>query len=73
MGMPSMLYSDVEVHAKIVMDPDTMVGAMRSIRQLLDDGDYRSRHSSLYQVGLEMEKVLSRMADMGIVPQEAVR
>ena len=73
MGMPSMIYSDVELHAKIVMDPDTMIGAMRSIRQLLDDGDYRSRHSSLYQVGLEMEKVLTRMSEMGIVPPEAIR
>lgn len=73
MGMPSMIYSDVEVHAKIVMDPDTMVDAMHSIRQLLDEYDCRQRHSSLYQVGLEMEKVLSRMADMGIVPQEVLR
>lgn len=73
MGMPSMIYSDVEVHAKIVMDPDTMIAAMHSIRQLLDKYDTRSSHSSLYQVSLEMEKVLSRMVDMGIVPPEVIR
>lgn len=71
MGTP-MLYSDVEVHAKIVMDPDTMIDAMHSINQLLDECACRERHSKLDQLSLEMQKTIARLIEMKILPQEVL-
>ena len=57
-----MIYSDVEVHAKIVMDPDTLMKAREELRRL-DTRDF----PALFQVQCEMDQVISRLQQMNIL------
>ena len=64
--MPEILYSDIEVTAKVVMDPHTMEIACGQIDSLLDCQDERE-FLALSHVRDEMCKVLSRLEDMHVI------
>lgn len=69
--MPEILYSDIEVTAKIVMDPRTMDVACNQIESLLNrvcrtDGN-RQEYAALERVQGEMRQVLSRLAEMNLI------
>lgn len=68
--MPEILYSDIEVTAKIVMDPRTMDVACNQIEDLLNrvcpNGDFR-KYAALERVQGEMRQVLSRLAEMHMI------
>ena len=66
--MPEIMYSDVEVTAKVVMDPHTMEKALVSIEQLLDRcGSSRTEHAALDRLAGEMRQVLSRLEEMRVI------
>lgn len=68
--MPEILYSDIEVTAKVVMDPRTMETACTQIEKLLDrvcpNGNCQE-YAALERVQREMQQVLSRLAEMHII------
>ena len=64
--MPEILYSDIEVTAKVVMDPRTMEVACTQIDHLLERAQPRE-FSALERVRDEMRQVLSRLADMNVI------
>ena len=62
--MSEILYSDIEVTAKVVMDPYSMRRAASDIRDLLNEThDHKPQVERLVQ---EMEQVLSRLEEMHI-------
>ena len=65
--MPEILYSDIEVQAKIVMDPRTMETACSQIDELLEKRSSPREFSALERVRDEMHQVLSRLADMHVI------
>ena len=66
--MPEILYSDIEVTAKVVMDPRTMENAANQIERLLDNYcSDRSQYGALERLQGEMRQVLSRLAEMHII------
>lgn len=67
--MPEILYSDIEVTAKVVMDPHTMEKALADIDELFDacESGCRETHSALYSLSCEMRSVLSRLAEMHVI------
>ena len=65
--MPEILYSDIEVQAKIVMDPRTMEIACGQIDELLEKRSSPREFSALERVRDEMHQVLSRLADMHVL------
>lgn len=65
--MPEIMYSDIEVTAKIVMDPRTMQIALSSIQELFDKTHSREEYDALVRLCDEMRKVLSRLSDMHII------
>ena len=65
--MPEILYSDIEVTAKVVMDPHTMEIACGQIDQLLENRSSPREFSALERVRDEMRQVLSRLADMHVI------
>jgi len=65
--MPEILYSDIEVTAKVVMDPRTMEVACSQIDRLLDNCSNSRDYSALGRVRDEMRQVLSRLADMHVI------
>lgn len=64
--MPEILYSDIEVTAKIVMDPHTMEAACTQIDRLLERATIAD-FGALSRVRDEMRQVLSRLADMNLI------
>lgn len=64
--MPEVLYSDVEVTAKVVMDPRTMGIACGQLDHLLDCQSDRE-YGALRRVRDEMRQVLSRLEDMHVI------
>lgn len=64
--MPEILYSDIEVTAKVVMDPHTMEIACGQIDRLLECQSERE-YGALSRVRDEMRQVLSRLADMHVI------
>ena len=64
--MPEILYSDIEVTAKVVMDPHTMEIACGQIDRLLESTSKRD-YGALRRVRDEMRQVLSRLADMHVI------
>lgn len=65
--MPEIMYSDIEVTAKVVMDPHTMQIALNSIQELLDKTHSREEHGALVRLCDEMRQVLSRLSDMHVI------
>ena len=65
--MPEIMYSDIEVTAKVVMDPHTMKKALNSIEELLDRTDSRRNHPALDRLAGEMRQVLSRLEEMCVI------
>ena len=68
--MPEILYSDIEVTAKVVMDPRTMETACNQIEKLLDrvcSSGNRQEYAALERVQCEMQQVLSRLAEMHMI------
>ena len=68
--MPEILYSDIEVTAKVVMDPRTMDKACNQIEKLLDHvctNGNRQEYAALERVQAEMQQVLSRLAEMNMI------
>lgn len=65
--MPEILYSDIEVTAKVVMDPHTMEKALNSIEELLLTARSRDEHSALDRLACEMRQVLSRLSEMHVI------
>ena len=65
--MPEIMYSDIEVTAKVVMDPRTMEKALASINQLLDNCNSRRDHGALDRLAGEMEQILSRLSEMHVI------
>ncbi len=68
--MPEILYSDIEVTAKIVMDPRTMDVACNQIEKLLDrvcPNGNRQEYAALERVQKEMQQVLIRLAEMNMI------
>ena len=65
--MPEILYSDIEVQAKIVMDPRTMETACGQIDELLEKRASPREFGALERVRDEMHQVLSRLADMHVI------
>lgn len=64
--MPEILYSDIEVTAKVVMDPHTMEIACGQIEHLLASQNSRE-YGALSRVHDEMRQVLSRLAEMHVI------
>ena len=64
--MPEILYSDIEVTAKVVMDPRTMEIACGQIDRLLESTSEKD-YGALRRVRDEMRQVLSRLADMHVI------
>lgn len=64
--MSEILYSDIEVTAKIVMDPHTMETACNQIDRLIDCQNERE-FGALSRIRDEMRQVLSRLADMNVI------
>lgn len=64
--MSEILYSDIEVTAKVVMDPHTMEIACGQIDRLLECQNSRD-YGALSRVRDEMRQVLSRLADMNVM------
>ena len=64
--MPEILYSDIEVTAKVVMDPHTMEIACGQIDSLLERTGERD-YGALSRLRDEMRQVLSRLADMRVI------
>lgn len=68
--MPEILYSDIEVTAKVVMDPRTMDIACNQIEKLLDrvcpNGNFQE-YAALERVQREMQQVLSRLSEMHVI------
>lgn len=67
MNTPEIMYSDVEVTAKIVMDPRTMQIALSSIQELFDKTHGRGEYDALVRLCDEMRRVLSRLSDMNLI------
>lgn len=66
--MPEILYSDIEVTAKVIMDPRTMDIACNQISQLLDRAyAHDEKFSALERIRDEMCQVLSRLAEMNVI------
>ena len=65
--MPEIMYSDIEVTAKVIMDPHTMERALTSIEELLDRSGHRSNYGALDHLTNEMRQVLSRLAEMHVI------
>lgn len=68
--MSEILYSDIEVTAKVVMDPRTMGKACKQISQLLDRVNHsteRQEFAALERLQEEMNQVLSRLAEMQVI------
>ena len=65
--MPEIMYSDIEVTAKVVMDPHTMERALSDIEMLLDRTNSREEHGALNRLAGEMHQVLSRLAEMHVI------
>lgn len=65
--MPEILYSDIEVTAKIVMSPRTMEVACTQIDHLLQRAAQPSEFGALERVRDEMRQVLSRLAEMNLI------
>ena len=65
--MPEIMYSDIEVTAKVVMDPHTMRIALDSIQELFDRTNSRDEHGALVRLCDEMRQVLSRLSDMHVI------
>ena len=68
--MQEILYSDIEVTAKVVMDPRTMETACTQIEKLLDrvcPNGNRQEYAALERVQIEMRQVLSRLAEMHVI------
>lgn len=65
--MPEIMYSDIEITAKIVMDPHTMQIALSSIQELFDKTHSREEYDALVRLCDEMRKVLSRLSDMHVI------
>lgn len=63
--MPEILYSDIEITAKIIMDPNTMAEALKQLQMLHPEG-------CLKRLANEMESVLTRLADMGCLSPRAM-
>ena len=67
MNMPEIMYSDIEVAAKVVMDPHTMQIALSSIQELFDKTHSEEKYGALVRLCDEMRKVLSRLSDMNLI------
>ena len=67
MNMPEIMYSDIEVTAKVVMDPHTMQMAVNSIQELFDKTHSEEKYDALVRLCDEMRKVLSRLSDMNLI------
>lgn len=65
--MPEVMYSDIEVTAKIVMDPCTMQIALSSIQELFDKTHSREEYGALVRLCDEMRRALSRLSDMHLI------
>lgn len=65
--MPEIMYSDIEVTAKVVMDPHTMQVALSSIQELLDETRSRDQHGALVRLAGEMQQVLGRLSEMHVI------
>lgn len=65
--MPEIMYSDIEVTAKVVMDPRTMDVALHSIEELLDKTHSREEYGALNRLCDEMHQVLSRLSEMRVI------
>ena len=65
--MPEIMYSDIEVTAKVVMDPRTMQIALSSIQELFDKTNSRQEYGALVRLCDEMRRVLSRLSDMNLI------
>ena len=65
--MPEIMYSDIEVTAKVVMDPRTMQIALSSIQELFDKTHSREEYGALVRLCDEMRRVLSRLSDMHVI------
>ena len=65
--MPEILYSDIEVTAKVVMDPHTMEVACDQINCLLSHINNAEEYRALGRLRDEMRQVLSRLADMHMI------
>ncbi len=65
--MPEILYSDIEVTAKVVMDPRTMDKACNQIYRLLELHGSSKEFSALERLHDEMRQVLGRLAEMQLI------
>ena len=65
--MPEIMYSDIEVTAKVVMDPHTMQIALSSIQELFDKTNSEKQYGALVRLCDEMRQVLSRLSDMHVI------
>ena len=65
--MPEVMYSDIEVTAKVVMDPHTMQVALNSIQELLDKIPNKCDYGALVRLCGEMQQVLGRLSDMHVI------
>ena len=65
--MPEIMYSDIEVTAKVVMDPHTMQVALNSIQELLDKIPNKYDYGALVRLAGEMQQVLGRLSDMHVI------
>lgn len=65
--MPEIMYSDIEVTAKVVMDPHTMQVALNSIQELLDNTHSKDRYGALVRLCDEMHQVLGRLSEMHVI------
>lgn len=64
--MSEILYSDIEVTAKVVMDPRTMEVACTQIEHLLASQNSID-YGALFRLREEMRQVLSRLAEMHVI------
>lgn len=65
--MPEIMYSDIEVTAKIVMDPHTMERALSCIDKLLERQSGNLEYGALERMAGEMHQVLSRLSEMHVI------
>ena len=64
--MPRTMYSDIEVTAKICMDPDSMYETLKDLQKVT--ASISKNYPNLAQLIYEMKGVLIRLAEMNCVP-----
>lgn len=65
--MPEVMYSDIEVTAKVVMDPHTMQVVLKSIQELLDKLPHDYEYGALVRLCDEMHQILNRLSEMHVI------